>query len=172
MSDQPLALRLKTHHALLVAGWEAYLDCFVPSMLSGVYSPAEQADMALQSLGIAAGRWAANPDKRAKALSVTADVQRMRKTIDDGRDPVRPSMIESMLNSFLGAFQHIGAEAGIDEEIRAMLVPLHLSAIRVAAPRVFAAASPAAAVLTTLDQHLREHLPTGCVWMNGEAIGM
>lgn len=165
MGDQPLALRLETHHTLLVAGWEAYLNSLVPGMLRGVYSPAEQADMALQSLGIAAGRWALNPEGQPKALSPARSVERMRSIISGGRDPVRPSMVEAMVDCFHGAFQHIGAEAGGEEDMRAMLVPLHLSALRVAAPRVFVGSSSEAATLTALDQHLREHLPAGITWI-------
>lgn len=169
MNAMPLKFRLEMHHAILVAGWEGYLGSYVPSMLDGVYTPTEQADMTLQSLGIAACRWAANPDARPKKSSPLSGDQ-MLATMNDGRDPVRPSIAESMADAFHGAFQYIGKDADVAEDMRAMVVPQHLSAIRVAASNVFARLLPGAAVLATLDQHLREHLPTGITWMNVEAL--
>lgn len=171
MNDQSLSVRLETHRALLVAGWETYLGSLVPALLDRVYSPSEQADMALQALGIAAGRWVLSPGKKPKSPSATQMVKQMRATMSNGRDPVRPSMVEAMVDAFQGAFQQISADAGFEEDMRAMLVPMHLSAIRVAAPRAFAASLPESTTLATLDQHLREHLPSGYVWMSPEATG-
>jgi hypothetical protein len=159
-----LPLRLQLYTSLLAQGWDVYIKTLLPESFGQAYTPQRQAEAMLTALAVGAGRWIKNPKAKVpRGLSIRKKVERMAKQ-DRSIDHVELDMIESLARLVHRCCQGTWCDLELEDDARAMFVPLQLSSMRAGAAQAFADLFPASTTLAALDSLLRENAPADMSW--------
>ncbi len=163
----PMPIRLQAHTRALADGWRVWIEHMTEAMIGGAYSPRLRTDLMIDALAAGAGRWAADPGARPRRAQSSRQWRKlMGPRVGDPRDHVVLDMVEMLAGCVRGACGHIGEGLNLDQEVKAVLVPLQISALRVGVAKAFAPQLPAAVLLEALDMELRERVPGAVMWWN------
>jgi hypothetical protein len=166
----PLETRLRIQAHLFVEAWQVWIE----SMAEAYYKRlrTSSADTLLRCLAEGASRYARAPNRPARRIRSDVASKMITEVTLDGRDGMGALVEEMLVRSVHAQCLTFAAEGVLDQDTRAMLPSLQVSAIRVAATRVLAPIMPAQVALDTLDHYLRETMPSEVTWWDDPDRGV
>lgn len=161
----PFQLRVRGYTQLMAGGWAAWIELMVDAVIGENYPQNRHYDVMLTALAIGAARWARDPSaKPPRNPTFTQTLKRWQALQDEGRDSIDDDVVRMLSRSVQSACKEIGAHLAFEDDIRVMMIPLQLSALRAGAAQAMSHEYPADTTLATLDTLLREHLPADVTW--------
>ena len=136
-------------------GWATYLGHFTPAIFGQrcPYSPADQVEVALSGLALAAARWTTQPSARPRRRP------RMPQGWRPGRaDPLRDDLVSVFERSGHGQLIHLEGRMGLPAELLPLRHALQLKGLRQGAADAYQTTFPRDTVLAVWDGLLREAL--------------
>lgn len=140
-------------------GWAAYLGHFTPAIfgVGGRFSAADQVEIALSGLALAAARWRSDPTARPRR-EATAQ-QRWQRAHAGGpgpADPLRHDLVAVFERHGHSQLIHLERRMGLPAELLPLRHGLQLQGLRQGAADAYQATFPRSTVLAVLDGLLRE----------------